>query len=235
MELSGPDSELKAEWKIFLKAHPTDLRSIEKIDFSDVLPVIHDLQGRKFSIDFLNDKRNYLKKKSSMKTELISKALGGGKKGRRILDLSAGLGVDAVFLSQLGYTVTALERNPVIYLALHTAWKNLPVENRSDVKFIFASAENFLQQTTESFDSGYFDPMFPGKKKSALPKQEMILFKELVGADDDSSQVIQKCLQSKKFSRLVVKRPIKAEPLFSKPQSSVPGKLIRFDIYGGLK
>ncbi len=235
MELSGPDSELKTEWQQFLIKHPTDVQSIQKIDFSETFPIIYDTQGRKFSIDFINDFSNYHKKKSSIKTELISKAMGGGKKGLRLLDLSAGLGIDAIFLSQLGYTVTALERNSIIYLALSTAWKKLPTESRKLIKFIYASAEDFLDQPTEDFDVCYFDPMFPDKKKSALPKQQMILFKQLVGSDEDASQVIEKLLKSKKFSRLVVKRPLKADALFCKPQSCISGKLIRFDIYGGLK
>ncbi len=235
MELTGPDSDLKTEWRHFLEQHPTNLHSIQKIDFSSLVPAIQDNQGRKFSIDFLNDDANYNRKKASMKTELISKAVGAGKKGLRILDLSAGLGVDAIFLSQLGYNITALERNPVIYLALHTAWKKLPDEKRNSVKFIYASAESFLQHFSNTFDTCYFDPMFPDKKKSALPKQQMIIFKELVGTDDDAGQVVRAVLESKKIARLVVKRPLRAAPLFSKPQSTVSGKLVRFDIYGGLK
>lgn len=235
MELTGPDSDLKTEWQHFLEEHPTDLQSIQRIDFSNLVPTIYDNHGRKFSIDFLNDSINYNKKKASIKNELISKAVGAGKKGLCILDLSAGLGIDAIFLSQLGYTVTALERNPVVYLALHTAWKNLPDEKRNSVQFVHASAESFLKHLTTNFDICYFDPMFPDKKKSALPKQQMILFKELVGTDDDAAQVVQAILKSKKIARLVVKRPLKAQPLLSKPQSNISGKLIRFDIYGGLK
>jgi len=228
-----PESlQLLISWQQFLKQYPTDLSQIKKIDFTGKTPVVFDQQGRKFSINFVENKTNYAKKKGSIKTELISKALGGGKLGHSVLDLSAGLGIDAIFLSQLGYQVTAVERNPVLFLALDTAQNQLPQENKKNINFEFASAENFLKTTSKQFDVIYFDPMFPEKKKSALPRQEMVLFRELVGADDDAKDVIASALELKKAKRVVVKRPLKAPLLLEKPQGQIEGKLIRFDIYG---
>ncbi len=235
MNLIGPDSKLKKRWEKFLEAEAADFQSIQSIDFSADIPVIQDLQGRKFSVDFVSDRKNYNKKKGSIKTEFLSKALGAGKKGLNVLDISAGLAIDAIFLMQLGYKVTALERNPIIFLALDTAYKALPAADSEKIKFIYAAAEKYIEEMSDHYDIMYFDPMFPEKKKSALPKQEMILFKQLVGSDDDASHVVHCILQSKKVSRLVVKRPLRGDFLFQKPQSSLLGKLIRFDIYGGLK
>lgn len=193
---------------------------------------MQDLSGNKFKIDFINDKKNYQKIKQSMKKELIARAMGSGRYGDKVLDLSAGLGIDSVFLAQLGFSVTALERNPLIYYALSEAQKQC---SDLDVKFVFSEALEFLQNTQEEFPVIYFDPMFPDKTKSALPRQEMVFFRQMVGADEDAAKVLETSIQRQGARRIVVKRPIKAPWLGDrKPQSSIAGKLIRFDIYGGL-
>ncbi len=194
--------------------------------------MFYDQSGNKFSIDFNLNKINYQKRKATMGSEMISRALGAGRAGLRILDISAGLAIDAVFLAQLGYKVTALERNPLVYLALEHALNHCEGEFKNQLKFIYTSATDFLAVTPPEFDVIYFDPMFPEKVKSALPRQEMVFFKNLVGDDADASDVLDQCIRFKGINRVVVKRPIKAVVLGLKPHSEVSGKLIRFDIYG---
>jgi 16S rRNA (guanine1516-N2)-methyltransferase len=227
-EAGSPSEKTARTWFDFLTTQSFDFTAIRSIDFTSGIPKIYDPAGNRFSINFIEDKRNYQKAKSSMKKELIGRAMGSGRYGLKVLDLSAGLGIDSVFLSQLGFEVTAVERNPLIYLALNEAAQHLP----NGPKFVFGSSESFLEQASGSFDVIYFDPMFPEKAKSALPRQEMVLFRNLVGADEDADQVVQKALQTKGAQRLVIKRPIKAPVLFKKPESQVEGKLVRFDIYG---
>lgn len=235
MEFIGPRSQTMAHWKEFLKSNETNLETIKGIDFTSEAPVVTDKAGRKFSIDFLTNKKNYHKVKSGLRTELISKAMGAGKRGLNVLDLSAGLGIDAIFLWQMGYSLISIERNPIVYLALETALKNLAAKTENTIEFKFDSAEKFLKKTSAVFDVIYFDPMFPEKKKSALPRQEMILFRELVGSDSDASSILNQAVECKKANRIVVKRPLKAELLRQKPQSQLFGKLIRFDIYGSVQ
>lgn len=219
------------QWLKFLEKNNFDFSNIEKIEMSGDAPVIFDKAGNKFSIDFIRNRQNYTKKKASIKTELISKAMGGGKYGVHILDLSAGLGIDAVFLAQLGYSVTALERNPLIYLALEEALVQKP---ELSLKFIFSDALDYLKNQNIKFDVIYFDPMFPEKTKSALPRQEMVFLKNLVGNDNDASEVLDCALLAKGVKRVVIKRPLRAPPI-GKPMSSIQGKLIRFDLYNGAK
>ena len=122
--IPGTDSEKKMiYWSRFLQEQSFDFSSIQSIDLVSSVPLICDQAGRKFSIDFNHDPLNYQKKKLSLKSELISRALGAGANGLRLLDLTAGLGIDAVFLAQLGFQVTAIERNPLIYLCLENAWQ----------------------------------------------------------------------------------------------------------------
>lgn len=227
----GHSSEkISSVWIDFLKAQKFDFSTIQKIDFMEDVPKIYDQNGNKFCINFVDDRLNYHKKKSSMKKELLGRAMGSGRYGLKILDLSAGLGIDAIFLSQLGFEVTAVERNPLIFLALEHAASKL--SDNFKIKFIFGTAQNFLERNSDSFDVIYFDPMFPEKTKSALPRQEMVFFRHLVGADLDADEVVQQAVCRKGVSRVVVKRPMKARTLYKKPESQIEGKLVRFDIYG---
>jgi 16S rRNA (guanine1516-N2)-methyltransferase len=227
----GQASEKTASaWFEFLKAQSFDFTTIQKIDFTEEHPKIYDQSGNKFCINFLEDKLNYHKKKSSMKKELLGRAMGSGRYGLKILDLSAGLGIDAIFLCQLGFEVTAVERNPLIFLALEQAATRLSEEMK--IKFLFGTSQDFLQKNSDLFDVIYFDPMFPEKTKSALPRQEMVFFRHLVGADLDADEVVQQAVKRKGISRMVVKRPMKAPTLYKKPESQIEGKLVRFDIYG---
>jgi 16S rRNA (guanine1516-N2)-methyltransferase len=206
---------------------------------------VTDTEDNKFSIDFENDKTNYSKKKGGLKSETIARAMGSGRYGFRVLDLSAGLAIDAVFLVQLGFTLTAVERNPLIYLCLQNAL-DLVRQNNPDsmlaknLKFTFANSAEFLQSLSvevaknadAAYDVVYFDPMFPDKTKSALPRQEMVFFKKLVGADEDAAEVLKRAAEMPGVKRVAVKRPLKAPILGAKPVASIEGKLIRFDVYG---
>lgn len=225
---------LSQKWKTFLEPYQNSVDQLT-IEYKSECPLFIDSESRRFQIDFVNDRSNYHKIKAGLSSEPLSRAVGSGKYGKKILDLSAGLGVDAVFLAQMGYQVTAVERNPFIYLALENALMNLKSHYAENLKFVFGEALSTLQNLTSDYDICYFDPMFPIKNKSALPKQEMLFFKNLVGSDLDSGEVIQAVLRSKKFKRCTVKRPLSAEPLLVsekiKPVGSIKGKIIRYDIY----
>ena len=76
----------------------------------------------------------------------------------------------------------------------------------------------------------YLDPMFPQKKKSSLPRKEMVLFRSLVGDDTDSEELLQIALKTAK-ERVVVKRPLKSAPILKEPQHSFEGNSVRYDLY----
>ena len=227
------DPSLKSlyeEWSDFLIKNVKEPSAVQII-FDQVNPLVIDSAGRKMRINFNEDKANYNKFKKSISSEPLSRALGAGKKGLSVLDLSAGLGVDALFLTQLGYHVVAVERNPIVYMCLQLAWRQLSSAEQKKIQFVYSSAQDFLKTSFQNIDVVYFDPMFPTKAKSALPKQEMLLFKDLVGADEDATDVLKAALALQKFKRIVVKRPVSA-PVLLKPQGEIEGKMIRYDIYG---
>lgn len=217
------------KWAKFLTRNHFDFGLVERIDMTAGCPQIYDSAGNRFALDFEN-RQNYQKKKSNLKSELLSRALGAGKYGLNVLDLSAGLAVDAVFLAQLGYRVTAVERNPLIFLALEEALTHKP---ELSLQFKFGEALDYLKSDEAAgSDVIYFDPMFPEKTKSALPRQEMVFFRNLVGRDEDALQILEYAIRKPGVKRVAVKRPVKA-PALLKTATTICGKLVRFDLYQG--
>jgi len=194
-------------------------------------------------VDFVSGALAHRRKYGGGKSQLIAKAVGiKAKVFPSILDLTAGLGKDAFVLATLGCQVTLLERNPVVFQALHDglsralehARKNDPdlllilqrmtLLNQDSLEFL-SHPENIRHQVI------YLDPMFPERKKSAAVKKDMVLLQTIVGEDSDSALLFQKALAAD-VHRVVVKRPKLAEPLCnSKPSLVFQGQSSRFDVY----
>lgn len=186
-------------------------------------------------IDFDENKKDYFRKDLSKKN-LIARAMGLSAGVKNILDLTAGLGIDAVHLSCLGCVVTSLERNDLIFELLQQALQKTRRPELQKLVFIHVDAKEFLKTTSDKFDAIYFDPMYPEKKKSSLPRKEMQMFKELVGIDSDIEKVLDLCWQQD-VKRVVLKRPLTAElitctrPLFQKNPITFKGTTVRYDVY----
>ena len=193
---------------------------------------VRDLEKRLLEIDFDKNHLDYERRGHRGKSELIAKALGVAKGYRNILDLSVGMAIDSVFLTQLGFQVTGVERSPVLYCLLKEAFAKTQKNYLQSYRLFHADSLQFLKEHKGilQIDSIYFDPMYPHKKKSALPKQEMVVFRDLVGSDEDAATVLKEAL-SWPVHRVVVKRPIHAEALLSGVQHSYEGKVVRYDPY----
>lgn len=154
----------------------------------------------------------------------------------RAIDATAGLGEDSFLLAAFGFNVTMYEHNPIIYKALNNAIerpKNIDeislITNRMTLineDFIEAS-----QKIKTSFDLVYLDPMFPARTKSSLVKKKLQLLQglELPVCDEAGLFNAAKAINPQK---IVVKRPVKSDYLANiKPNHSITGKVIRFDVY----
>ncbi len=75
--------------------------------------------------------------------------------GERVLELTCGLGVDALYLSRRFRHVTTLERDEVLTAVARENFARLGVEN---VEVICTSAEEYTASCTEHFDWVYADP-----------------------------------------------------------------------------
>lgn len=193
---------------------------------------VRDRENRRLEIDFDKNHLDYERRGHRGKSELVAKALGVAKGYRKVLDLSVGLAVDSVFLTQLGFQVTGVERSPVLYALLKEAFAHTHKDYLKSYQLHFADSLSFLREHKGQLeiDCIYFDPMYPHKKKSALPKQEMVVFRDLVGHDEDAAEVLKEAL-TWPVQRVVVKRPIHAEELLPGVQHSYEGKVVRYDTY----
>lgn len=75
--------------------------------------------------------------------------------GERLLDLTAGLGVDSLHFSRSFREVVALERDPLLAEVTRENMRRLGVKN---VRVVCASAEEYLACCEERFDWVYADP-----------------------------------------------------------------------------
>lgn len=185
-------------------------------------------------IDFVNDKQHYFKKLLKGKNELLARALGVSSGVKSVWDLSAGLCEDSIFMLKFGIQVHAVERNPTIFALLEDAYQRA-LEEREDLQRLTLKNANALEilSSIPSSDCIYFDPMFDvSKSKTALPRKQMQIFRDLVGPDMDCEEVLSQILQSHK-GRVVVKRPLKGNVLVRQPSHSFKGTSIRYDMYLG--
>lgn len=204
-------------------------------------------QDLQLFISFLTDQK-YHRKTPSKAKELISKACGWGLGFRNLLDLTAGLGGDAVFLSQVGFRVQSLERNPILFILLDQALQKARTQEPNstvwnNVSFKYASAYEELTllktQMSENRENTnniefpeviYYDPMYPHTSKSALPTKEMQILRFLIGKDEADIDILKLAIRvTQKI--VVVKRPLHAPEILAKPNRVYKGKQIRFDVY----
>lgn len=180
--------------------------------------------------DLLSELNYHRKKNYSLKEEPLAKSLGIKSKGqepkRIIFDVTAGTGKDLTLIYSYGAQVYAFERNVIVYLLLDDAIRLAAM----DVKLYFGDPRNLDLSLLPKPDVVYYDPMYPEKKKSALPRKEMQIFKEVIGPDTDSHEFLTFAL-SIPSDRVVVKRPLSAGPLPGNINASYQGKTTRYDMY----
>ena len=139
-----------------------------------------------------------------------------------VIDATAGLGRDAYTLARAGLEVIAVERSPVIAALLRDGLQRAG----SDIELHVGDAVEFMGATNAAVV--YLDPMFPETRKSALVKKEMQYFRALLGEDD--AEALFEAAKQCATKRVVIKRPTYA-PELAKPNHTIPGKTVRFDVY----
>lgn len=162
---------------------------------------------------------------------LLGQAIG--RKTKTVVDATAGLGGDSVLLARMGYTVFAVERNPVVSALLEDGIGRISViSDWMSIGHGYGDARLILAGMNEMPDVIYLDPMYPGgRKQSVKVARPLRILRELAGDDTDADELLAVCLESA-LKRVVVKRPHFAEPLDREGLTgSVSGKLVRYDIY----
>ncbi len=155
-----------------------------------------------------------------------------------VLDITAGLGRDALILQKNNFRVVLIEYNYLLVTILNYA--KLKGYFSTDTTIIHANSYDYLS----NFDSSlintrainiYFDPMFR-QNKSAKAKKDM-QYIELVNqqiipkySDEDIFEI---CNKMPNINKIIVKRDNKGASISTKYSicNSLISTLIRFDIY----
>lgn len=166
--------------------------------------------------------------------QLLARAAGIGRRSPlRVLDATGGLGRDAHLLASLGAEVSLAERQPMIYALLASAWEACRARTPEvAARLTLHAVDAFeLLKSGQRWDVVYLDPMYPHRRKHALPGKEMQFFRELTGGDLDADGLLPLARRCADW-RVVVKRPLAAAPLAdTPPDQCLRGSQARFDLY----
>ncbi len=154
-----------------------------------------------------------------------------GYKTKRVIDCTAGYGVDAAHIASLGIDVLAIERHPAVYALLEDAVLRCQSPLiRKHLTIIFGDCRSHLEQLKDPVEVIYLDPMYPPKNASAAPKKSLRILQQIIQLPQTAAETVE--LSRRKVSRrVVVKRPNYATPLASGKSGQTGSKLVRFDIY----
>ena len=185
------------------------------------------------SFDFLKG-RLFNRLKRIEHESLIKKAIGKNKAQLKIFDATAGSLIDTIIFLKLGHKVVACEQSKILYRLLNDAILRAKKEYDffDNLSFINSDSAVIIDSYLDS-DIFYFDPMFEEvkqntKRSGTLQKIGNVLSFEKL--EDTSAQIFDHMLK-KKYKKVIVKRPIKSNPLYEKINYQVKGKAIRYDIY----
>ena len=187
--------------------------------------------GKPFYIDFLSGKQAYRHQHTHARQEHLLRAIGWQQASPpSVIDVTAGLGRDAVLMAQFGCLVTAIEQNPIVFQLLEDGLRRLTAEHDLPITLLHGNAPDLLP-TLSKPDVVYCDPMFPARKKSALVKRELQLLQEMVTEPQDNQALFDAAIASGS-KRVVVKRPAHAPPFVERsPDFVYEGKSVCFEVY----
>ena len=185
------------------------------------------------SFDFLKG-RLFNRLKRIEHESLIKKAIAKNKAQLKIFDATAGSLIDTIIFLKLGHKVVACEQSKILYRLLNDAILRAKKEYDffDNLSFINSDSAVIIDSYLDS-DIFYFDPMFEEvkqntKRSGTLQKIGNVLSFEKL--EDTSAQIFDHVLK-KKYKKVIVKRPIKSNPLYEKINYQVKGKAIRYDVY----
>ena len=112
---------------------------------------------------------------------LLGQAIG--RKAKSVVDATAGLGGDSALLARMGYTVFAVERNPVVSALLEDGISRISaISDWMSIGHRYGDARSILADMNEMPDVIYLDPMYPGgRKRSVKVARPLRILRELAG------------------------------------------------------
>ena len=201
-----------------------------------------------FRIDFTS---SALQDRShSYRNELVYKAFKSvtTQNNAAIIDMTAGLGRDSYILASAGLRVLMLERNPVLYLLLQDALKQVQdqaIANNLALVYCDSTDASIGNIITDSLSrwhgnlpmdlSVYLDPMYQNTSigKRSLVKKETQMLHRLVPAEVNEENNLRLFRQATHVAtnKIVVKRPKNADYIYAEAHDCIVGSTHRFDVY----
>lgn len=170
--------------------------------------------------------------------ELLFQLINAKNKKFNIIDVTAGLGIDALLMANMGHRVTLIERNQTLVQILDYVVTNKVLPGVENLHLVNADSQEYLQQITGIPDIIYIDPMFQDNQ-SAKPKKNMQLIDMFLQTEanscshNDDNETLFKLAYQLAKTKIIVKRDNKQDPLVINPKASYSkkGKTIRYDVY----
>lgn len=190
-----------------------------------------------FRVDFSAKNLLYRSKHASRRNELLLRAIGiKANQTPSLVDATAGLGRDSFILATSGYSVTLLERVPIIHLLLQDAIAHAgKIPYLADImpRLKLIQTDAMIWLSNNQVDVVYLDPMFPKRQKSASVKKENLILQDLQPLEDSKNpQHLLSAALTCASKRVVIKRPRLSEFVANqKPSFSLNGNSCRFDVY----
>ena len=191
-------------------------------------------------VDFISGAVAFRRKHGGGRKQDLGRAVGlKANRCPTVIDATGGLARDSFVLANLGCKVTLIERSPIIAALVNDGLKRAIADPETGaiikdrLRLLVGDSCDLLAKITgaQRPEVIYLDPMYPHRSKSALVKKEMRILRMLVGDDPDAPKLLAAALSCAN-ERVVVKRPIKAEPITGPtPNMAITGKTGRFDVY----
>ncbi|MFV1982450.1 MAG: class I SAM-dependent methyltransferase [Thiohalomonadales bacterium] len=246
ISVSYSDSICKRDATQFAEQHqlncvsPELASSLLTLNFTpDFIELVDNENNNRIHVDFLSGSTAHRKQFGGGKGQAIAKAIGlkTTKTLPTVLDATAGLAKDAFVIATLGCPVIMLEQSAIIAKLVSDGIERACYDDdftktqNNGFSLIQQNCLNYFKSLTMLPDVIYLDPMYPDKKKSALVKKNMQLLQKLLGADEDTTQLLEESLRYAK-NRVVVKRPKGAEAISGRtPDTTIESKKTRYDVY----
>ncbi len=178
-------------------------------------------------------------RRSRHPARLLFKAIDPVGSRPSVVDATAGLARDAFLLADYGCKVLAIERSPILSALIDDGVRRARQDEQLAAIFderltiVQGDAMHLLNEPLgpSSPDVVYLDPMFPPKRKNSLVKKEMRVLRDLVGDDQDATELLQIAIDSA-ARHVTVKRMRHAPPIQASPLRVYMGKTTRYDVYG---
>jgi len=195
--------------------------------------------ARPVFVDFTGGRAGRSRRSPPSRRQPIALALGLRHGPITVVDATAGLGRDSFLLATLGCTVIAVERCAVLGALLRDALARAAAAGSTSPNKVLARVSLVIDDSRRALsrmvgeaapDAVYLDPMYPPRRKAALPKKELRICRRLVGDDEDAGELLAIARQVAR-RRVVVKRHPHAPPLAPDPALQFAGKMTRYDVY----